>query len=183
MASYGTSDAEYAITQLAQTTMRSYLGQMTLDQCFKERETLNSQIVKAVDEAASNWGIMCLRYEIREIVAPKSIREAMDSVAEADRWKRSKVLQSEAEQQSQINLAIGQKRSVELASEAQYTEKVNLARGEAEGLLAVAETLTKPGGKEAMSLRVAEQYIAAFAKLAKENNTLILPANTGDVRA
>mmetsp|Transcript_35884 Transcript_35884/g.73736 ORF Transcript_35884/g.73736 Transcript_35884/m.73736 type:complete len:393 (-) Transcript_35884:36-1214(-) len=193
-ASYGVSDALYAITQLAQTTMRSELGKMSLDSTFKDRDTLNAAIVNSIAAAALNWGVEALRYEIRDIQAPKKIKEAMDQQAEAERRKRAQVLDSEAEQLSEINIAEGRKRAQVLASEAQYAERVNQARGEAEAILKVAEAsarsievlgkaIQSSGGKDAVTLRVAERYIQAFEKLAKESTAILLPSNASDPSA
>mmetsp|Transcript_5629 Transcript_5629/g.13159 ORF Transcript_5629/g.13159 Transcript_5629/m.13159 type:complete len:392 (+) Transcript_5629:93-1268(+) len=193
-ASYGVSDALYAITQLAQTTMRSELGKLSLDSTFKDRDTLNTAIVQSIQAAAMNWGVEALRYEIRDIQAPKKIKEAMDQQAEAERRKRAQILDSEAEQFSEINIAEGRKRAQVLASEAQYVERVNQAKGEAEAILAVAnataasidvlaKAIQKTGGKDAVTLQVAEKYLGAFEKLAKESTAILLPSNPGDPAA
>ncbi|MBC8283923.1 MAG: paraslipin [Nitrospinae bacterium] len=190
-ASYGVGDARYAISQMAQTTMRSELGKMTLDKTFLERDNLNVSIVQSINEASVVWGIQCLRYEIKDITPPDNVRTAMELQVAAERQKRAEVLDSEGKRQSQINIAEGGKQEVVLNSEAAMTDQINRARGEAdailqvarataEGIELVAASIEKSGGEKAVSLRLAEQYIEAFSQLAKENNTLILPANTGD---
>ena len=209
-ASYGVEDPEFAITQLAQTTMRSELGKISLDSVFKERESLNTGIVEAINKASSDWGISCLRYEIRDIKLPDRVQEAMQMQVEAERKKRATVLESEGTREAEINVAEGQKRSRVLASEALKFELTNRAQGElsivtftacqhlapttageaeaavalakakAEALHRVAEIL-RTGGGDAAALSVAEQYVKAFSELAKTNNTLILPADAGGV--
>ena len=187
-ASYGVDNPYYAISQLAQTTMRSEIGKLKLDKTFEEREALNIAIVTSINEAAVNWGIQCMRYEIKDIQPPATILEAMELEVAAERQKRAKILESEGHRQAQINVAEGEKAQVVLNSEAAYTDQVNRARGEGEAILfvaeatakgidIVAEAIKKEGGTDAVSLRVAEQYMEAFSKLAKENNTLILPAD------
>ncbi len=190
-ASYGIGDARYAITQMAQTTMRSELGKMTLDKTFLERDSLNISIVQSINEASVVWGIQCLRYEIKDITPPDNVRTAMELQVAAERQKRAEVLNSEGKRQSQINIAEGGKQEVVLNSEAAMTDQINRAKGEAEAILQVAKataegielvaaSIEKSGGEKAVSLRLAEQYIQAFSQLAKENNTLILPAKTDD---
>ncbi len=190
-ASYGVGDARYAITQMAQTTMRSELGKMTLDKTFLERDNLNINIVHSINEASVVWGIQCLRYEIKDITPPDNVRQAMELQVAAERKKRAEVLDSEGKRQSQINIAEGGKQEVVLKSEAAMTDQINRANGEANAILQVAKataesiemvasSIEKSGGEKAVALKLAEQYIQAFSKLAKENNTLILPANTGD---
>lgn len=187
-ASYGVDNPYYAISQLAQTTMRSEIGKLKLDKTFEEREALNIAIVTSINEAAVNWGIQCMRYEIKDIQPPATILEAMELEVAAERQKRAKILESEGHRQAQINVAEGEKAQVVLNSEAAYTDQVNRAKGEAKAILFVAEATAKgidivaeaikhEGGSDAVSLRVAEQYVEAFSKLAKENNTLILPAD------
>ena len=190
-ASYGVGDARYAIIQMAQTTMRSELGKMTLDRTFLERDNLNVSIVQSINEASVVWGIQCLRYEIKDITPPDNVRQAMELQVAAERKKRAEVLDSEGKRQSQINIAEGIKQEVVLKSEAAMTDQINRAKGEAEAILQVAKataegiemvaaSIDKSGGEKAVALRLAEQYIEAFSKLAKENNTLILPAKTDD---
>lgn len=191
-ASYGVEDPEYAVTQLAQTTMRSELGKLTLDKVFRERESLNSNIVDAINQASDDWGIKCLRYEIKDIHVPPKVREAMQMQVEAERRKRAMVLESEGTRESAINVAEGEKQSQILASEAERAEQINQAAGEANAILAkakargeairlVANALTEKHGNAAASLVIAEQYVNAFSKLAQESNTILLPANTGDI--
>lgn len=191
-ASYGVQNPRYAVTQLAQTTMRSELGKMTLDKTFEERESLNINIVQAINEASTVWGIQCLRYEIKDITPPDNVRQAMELQVAAERQKRAEILDSEGKRQAQINIAEGGKRDVVLQSEAALTDQINRAKGEAEAILAVAgataegirlvaASIDDAGGEKAVALRLAEQYIEAFGKLAQETNTILLPANTGDV--
>ncbi|KAJ1922034.1 Stomatin-like protein 2, mitochondrial [Mycoemilia scoparia] len=192
-ASYGVADAEFSITQLAQTTMRAEIGQMTLDTTLAERNTLNHNIVHAINTASESWGIRCLRYEIRDIHPPKKVVEAMHSQVSAERSKRAQILESEGTRQAAINVAEGQKQAQILASEADKMQQINRALGEAEAIKrtaeAEAEAITKvakaitenPGGKDAVSLHVAEQYVNAFSKLAKEGNSVIIPSSTNDI--
>jgi len=191
-ASYGAIDPHYAICQLAQTTMRSEIGKIALDKTFEERETLNVKIVNAINEAASSWGIQCMRYEIKDILPPETVKQAMELQVAAERQKRAKVLESEGDRQSQINRAEAEKQEVILESEASYINQVNRARGEAEAILKVAEasaeaiekvakSMTARGAEGAISLRVAERYVEAFGNLAKESNTLIIPSDAGDI--
>ena len=193
-ASYGVTDARYAVSQLAQTTMRSELGKITLDKTFLERDMLNINIVQSINEASAVWGIQCLRYEIKDITPPDNVRQAMELQVTAERKKRAEVLESEGKRQSQINLAEGQKQEVVLSSEAAMTDQINRAKGEAEAILAVARataqgielvaaSVQKTGGEKAVALRLAEQYIQAFSKLAQKTNTILLPAQTGDAAA
>ncbi|KAE8148132.1 hypothetical protein BDV25DRAFT_158975 [Aspergillus avenaceus] len=193
-ASYGVEDAEYAISQLAQTTMRSEIGQLTLDHVLKERTTLNTNITQAINEAAQEWGVVCLRYEIRDIHAPDGVVEAMHRQVTAERSKRAEILDSEGQRQSAINIAEGQKQSAILASEAMRQEQINRAAGEAEAILlraqataqgidAVANAIAadKENAHGAISLSVAEKYVDAFSKLAKEGNSVVVPGNVGDL--
>ena len=190
-ASYGVSDPYHAISQLAQTTMRSEIGKLKMDRTFEERETLNHAIVTSINLAAVNWGIQCMRYEIKDIQPPKSILQAMELQVAAERQKRAKILESEGHRQAQINVAEGEKEKVVLTSEAAYTDQINRAKGEAEAILFVAEataksievvasSIKKEGGSEAVSLKIAGQYIESFGQLAKKSNTVILPANLSD---
>ncbi|KAF2862661.1 hypothetical protein K470DRAFT_255588 [Piedraia hortae CBS 480.64] len=193
-ASYGVEDADYAISQLAQTTMRSEIGQLTLDHVLRERVTLNTNITQAINEAAAEWGIRCLRYEIRDINAPEPVVEAMHRQVTAERSKRAEILDSEGQRQSAINIAEGRKQSVILASEAEKTERINKAGGEAEAILlkaratasgidAVASSIEqgKQAAQGAVSLSVAEKYVDAFGKLAKEGTSVVVPGNVGDI--
>ncbi|KAF1941857.1 hypothetical protein EJ02DRAFT_466294 [Clathrospora elynae] len=193
-ASYGVEDAEYAISQLAQTTMRSEIGQLSLDHVLKERANLNANITAAINEAAQDWGVTCLRYEIRDIHAPEPVVEAMHRQVTAERSKRAEILESEGQRQSAINIAEGKKQSVILASEALRAEQINLASGEAEAILLKA-TATANGidvvarsiaqgesaAQSAISLSVAEKYVDAFGNLAKEGTSVIVPGNVGDI--
>lgn len=190
-ASYGVSDPIYAVSQLAQTTMRSEIGKLSLDQCFEERETLNANIVTAINQASQTWGIQCMRYEIKNITPPNTVLKAMELQVAADRQKRAEILQSEGQRQAKINMAEGAKQEVVLNSEGALTDQVNRAKGEAEAIIAVAEAtargieviakaIAQQGGEEAISLRVAEQYVAAFSQLAKQSTTVLLPANAHD---
>ncbi|KAM0426709.1 hypothetical protein ACHAPT_008025 [Fusarium lateritium] len=193
-ASYGVEDAEYAISQLAQTTMRSEIGQLTLDHVLKERAALNTNITAAINDAAEAWGVTCLRYEIRDIHAPAAVVEAMHRQVTAERSKRAEILDSEGQRQSAINIAEGKKQSVILASEALRAERINEADGEAEairlkarataqGIDAVAQSILKgdTGAQAAVSLRVAEKYVDAFGKLARESTAVVVPGNVGDI--
>ncbi|XP_074022216.1 stomatin-like protein 2, mitochondrial isoform X2 [Numenius arquata] len=191
-ASYGVEDPEYAVTQLAQTTMRSELGKLSLDRVFRERESLNANIVDAINQASDYWGIRCLRYEIKDIHVPPRVKESMQMQVEAERRKRAMVLESEGTRESAINVAEGQKQAQILASEAEKAEQINKAAGEANAVLVkarakaeaiqlLAAALAQQHGSAAASLSVAEQYVSAFSKLAKDSNTLLLPANAGDV--
>ncbi|KAH9907292.1 hypothetical protein F4778DRAFT_530438 [Xylariomycetidae sp. FL2044] len=193
-ASYGVEDAEYAISQLAQTTMRSEIGQLTLDHVLKERAALNTNITAAINEAAQAWGVTCLRYEIRDIHAPDAVVEAMHRQVTAERSKRAEILESEGQRQSAINIAEGKKQSVILASEALRAEQINRANGEAEAILmkakatangidAVARSIASGGSSAqgAVSLNVAEKYVDAFGKLARESTAVVVPGNVGDI--
>jgi len=168
-ASYGVEDPQFAITQLAQTTMRSELGKISLDDVFRERDTLNQLIVEAINAAATVWGIRCLRYEIRDIQLPSKVRESMQMQVEAERKKRAAVLESEGQRESAINRATGEAQAI-LAK----------AKARAEAIDMVSRALNQASGNQAAALSVAEQYIGAFGNLAKKSNTVILPANTGD---
>lgn len=190
-ASYGVSDPYYAVSQLAQTTMRSEIGKISLDNTFEEREMLNQKIVEAINEAANAWGIQCMRYEIKDIEPPATVLQAMELQVAAERKKRAEVLESEGQRDAQINLAEAEKKEVVLESEAARIDQVNRAKGEAEAILAVATATAEgirkvaaatqdKGGNEAVSLRVAEQYVDAFKQLAQESTTLLLPANAND---
>ena len=174
--------------------MRSEIGQLTLDHVLKERASLNSNITQAINEAAQDWGVTCLRYEIRDIHAPEGVVAAMHRQVTAERSKRAEILDSEGRRQSAINIAEGRKQSVILASEALKSEQINMASGEAEAILmkanatargidAVAQAIKQGGdsGQGAVSLRVAEQYVEAFGKLAKEGTAVVVPGNVGDM--
>jgi len=191
-ASYGISDYTFAISQLAQTTLRSEIGKIDLDRTFEERSMINSNVVSELDKASDPWGVKVLRYEIKNINPPADILGAMEKQMRAEREKRAVVLTSEGERDAKINEAEGEKQRVIKESEAAKTQQINEAEGEAqailavarataEGLEAVAAALTAQGGTEAMQLRVAEAYIDRFGNLAKEGNTLIVPANLADI--
>ncbi|KAF2299557.1 hypothetical protein GH714_032571 [Hevea brasiliensis] len=191
LASYGVENPIYAVIQLAQTTMRSELGKITLDKTFEERDTLNEKIVESINVATKDWGLQCLRYEIRDISPPRGVRAAMEMQAEAERKKRAQVLESEGERQANINIADGKKTAVILASEAAKMDQVNRALGEADAILAkaqatakaialVSKALKETGGIEAASLKIAEQYIEAFGNIAKEGTTMLLPSATAN---
>ena len=191
-ASYGISDYHFALSQLAQTTLRSEMGKIELDRTFEERTNINIQVVNELDKASEPWGVKVLRYEIKNITPPKGVLDAMEKQMRAEREKRALILTSEGERDAVINQAEGEKQQVIKASEAKKQQQINEAEGAAaailaiaqataEGLRKVAETIQVPGGQEAVQLRVAEQYITKFGELAKTNNTLILPASVSDV--
>ena len=191
-ASYGISDFNFAITQLSQTTLRSEIGKIDLDRTFEERATINQQVVQELDKASDPWGVKVLRYEIKNINPPRDVLSAMEKQMRAEREKRATILTSEGERDAQINRAEGEKQRVIKESEANQQQQINEAQGEAaailavatataEGLRQVAAALSTPGGDQAMRLRVAEQYVNEFGKLAKAGNTLVLPANLSDV--
>ncbi|MBO4120408.1 SPFH/Band 7/PHB domain protein [Cupriavidus gilardii] len=191
-ASYGSSNFVVAITQLAQTTLRSVIGKMELDKTFEEREYINHSIVNALDEAASNWGVKVLRYEIKDLTPPKEILHAMQAQITAEREKRALIAASEGRRQEQINLASGAREAAIQQSEGERQAAINKAQGEAAAILAVAEAnaeaiekigraIRADGGVEAVNLKVAEEYVGAFANLAKTGNTLIVPGNLGEM--
>ena len=191
-ASYGISDYRFAITQLAQTALRSEIGKIELDRTFEERTNINSQVVNELDKATEPWGVKVLRYEIKNITPPKDVLAAMEKQMRAEREKRAVILTSEGERDAAINQAEGEKQQVIKASEAKKQQQINEAEGAAaaimaiasataEGLRKVAESTQIPGGYEAVQLRVAEQHISKFGELAKASNTLVLPANVSDV--
>jgi regulator of protease activity HflC (stomatin/prohibitin superfamily) len=192
LASYGSSNYVAAITQLAQTTLRSEIGKMELDKTFESRDDINRQIVHALDEAGRNWGIKVLRYEIKSLTPPETILRAMQAQITAEREKRALIAKSEGQRQEEINLADGEKQAAVLRSEGEKQAAINKAQGEATairviaeataaGVRAVAEAIGDKGGLEAANLKVAQQYVEAFANLAKASNTLIIPASAGDV--
>jgi len=193
-ASYGIGNYLFAITQLAQTTLRSEIGKIDLDRTFEERTYVNSQVVTEVDKASDSWGVKVLRYEIKNITPPHDVLAAMEKQMRAEREKRAVILQSEGERDAAINAAEGAKQQVIKASEAKKQQQINEAEGQAsailavakataEGIRSVAETIESPGGMEAVQLRVAEQYIAQFGQLAKATNSLVIPTNLADVGA
>jgi regulator of protease activity HflC (stomatin/prohibitin superfamily) len=178
---YGVQDYRYAAIQLAQTSLRSAIGKIQLDNTFEARETLNMQVVEALDEATQNWGIKVLRYEIKDIEPPRTVLEAMEKQMRAEREKRAEIFRSEGERQALINLAEGQKMKMINEADGRAQEILRVAEATAEGIRRVAEALSLPGGSEAASLEVAKKYLDEFGKLAKENNTMILPGNLTDV--
>ncbi|RZT10156.1 Regulator of protease activity HflC, stomatin/prohibitin superfamily [Duganella sp. CF402] len=191
-ASYGSSNYIAAITQLAQTTLRSVIGRMELDKTFEEREHINTAIVNAIDESAANWGVKVLRYEIKDLTPPKEILHAMQAQITAEREKRALIAASEGRKQEQINIASGEREAQIARSEGDKQAAINRAQGQAAAIVALAEAnasalrqvgaaLREPGGDEAMNLKVAEQYVGAFGQLAKTNNSIIIPANLGDM--
>ncbi len=193
-ASYGISDYMFAISQLAQTTLRSEVGKIDLDRTFEERTNINTAVVSELDKASESWGVKVLRYEIKNITPPHDILAAMEKQMRAEREKRAVILTSEGTRDAAINTAEGAKQEVIKQSEARRQQQINEAEGQASAILAVAaataegirrvaEAIKLPGGYEAVQLRVAEQYIGQFGELAKESNTVILPANVADVGA
>ena len=191
-ASYGITDYKFAISQLAQTTLRSEIGKIDLDRTFEERTNINIQVVNELDKASAPWGVKVLRYEIRNIAPPQDVLNAMEKQMRAEREKRAVVLTSEGERDAVINAADGNKQQVIKASEAKKQQQINEAEGQAaailaianataEGIRKVAEATQVTGGYEAVQLRVAEQYITEFGELAKTSNTLVLPASVADV--
>jgi regulator of protease activity HflC (stomatin/prohibitin superfamily) len=191
-ASYGVSNYQMAVIQLAQTTLRSEIGKLDLDRTFEERENINNSIVMALDKATDAWGAKVLRYEVKSINPPRDVIEAMEKQMRAEREKRAKILESEGDRDSKINRADGLKQETIKASEATKQRQINEAEGQAEAILAVAHATAKglsevaaalsgKGGAEAARLRVAEDWVTQFGKLAKNTNTMIIPANTADV--
>lgn len=192
LASYGTSDYVLAITQLAQTTLRSVIGKMELDKTFEERDHINAAVVAALDEAATSWGVKVLRYEIKDLTPPKEIIHAMQAQITAEREKRALIAASEGRKQEQINIATGEREAFIQRSEGEKQSAINLAQGEAEAIKAVASAnaqaiqqvalaIQSAGGMEAVNFKVAEQYVEAFSRVAKEGTTLILPGNLADL--
>ena len=192
LASYGSSNYVVAITQLAQTTLRSVIGRMELDRTFEERDQINAAVVNALDAAAPSWGVKVLRYEIKDLTPPTEILRAMQAQITAEREKRAVIATSEGKRQEQINIAQGQREAAIARSEGEKQAEINNAQGQAAAILAIAEANSKairqvaeamasPGGMGAVNLKVAEQYIAQFGNLAKTTNTLILPTNVADV--
>lgn len=191
-ASYGSSNYIAAITQLAQTTLRSVIGKMELDKTFEERDHINTAIVSAIDESAANWGVKVLRYEIKDLTPPKEILHAMQAQITAEREKRALIAASEGRKQEQINIASGEREASIARSEGEKQAAINRAEGEAASILAIATAsaeairqtaaaIKAPGGDEAANLKIAEQYVDAFSKLAQTNNSIIVPANLGDI--
>lgn len=191
-ASYGINNFQFASTQLAQTTMRSVIGKLDLDRTFEERDTINSAIVDAVDKASDPWGVKVTRYEVKNIVPPESIKSAMEKQMRAEREKRATIAESEGERQAEINRADGERQAAIAISEGERQKRINEAEGRAaeiekvamataNGIQKIATAITKNGGLEAVNLRIAEQYLKEFGKLAKENNTMIIPTNMSDI--
>jgi regulator of protease activity HflC (stomatin/prohibitin superfamily) len=191
-ASYGSSNYIAAITQLAQTTLRSVIGKMELDKTFEERDHINTTIVSAIDESATNWGVKVLRYEIKDLTPPKEILHSMQAQITAEREKRALIAASEGRKQEQINIATGEREAAIAKSEGEKQAAINRAQGQAAAILAIAEAsaeairktaaaIQQPGGSDAVNLKVAEQYVAAFGQLAKTNNSIIVPANMSDM--
>jgi len=192
LASYGSSNYIAAITQLAQTALRSEIGKMELDKTFESRDEMNRQVVAVLDEAGRSWGVKVLRYEIKNITPPEAILRSMQQQITAEREKRALIAKSEGEKQQEINVAEGEKQAAVLKSEGEKTAQINKAQGEATALRLVAEAtaaavesvaaaIGKEGGAQAANLKIAEQYIIAFGHLAKTNNTMIIPTNVADI--
>lgn len=194
-ASYGSSNYVMAITQLAQTTLRSVIGRLELDRTFEERDSINAQVVNAIDEAALNWGVKVLRYEIKDLTPPADILRAMQAQITAEREKRAVIATSEGKRQEQINLAEGQKQAAIAKSEGEQQSQINNAQGEAAAILAVAEAtaqalervghaIRQPGGEQAVQLKVAERAVEAYGKVAQDaTTTLVVPSNMTEVSA
>lgn len=191
-ASYGIDNYRFASIQIAQTTMRSVIGKLELDRTFEERESINAAIVDAVDKASEPWGVKVTRYEVKNIIPPQSIKDAMEKQMRAEREKRAIIAESEGKRQAKINVADGDKQEFILRSEGEKQKRINEAAGRASeieqvanatanGLKAIALAISEENGLNAVNLRVAEQYLNAFGNLAKENNTLILPTNLADI--
>ncbi len=189
---YGIDNYHFAASQLAQTSLRSAIGKISLDNTFEARETLNQQVVDAIDDAAQNWGIKVLRYEIKDIQPPRSVLDAMEKQMQAEREKRAEIARSEGDKQSVINRAEGQRSEAIAKSEGEKMKRINEAEGRAQEILKVAEAtaagirkvgeaLASPGGHEAANLEVAKKYLDEFGKLAQKNNTMIVPGNLTDV--
>lgn len=193
-ASYGSSNYIVAITQLAQTTLRSIVGRMELDKTFEERDAINTSVVAALDEAALNWGVKVLRYEIKDLTPPAEILRSMQQQITAERDKRARIAESEGRKLEQINLATGERESFIARSEGEKQAEINRAEGQAAAITAVAEAtaaaiakiaaaIQQPGGQDAVNLKVAEKAVEAYAQLAQKNNTMIVPGNMSEVSA
>lgn len=191
-ASYGVEDYLFATTQLAQTTLRSIIGKIELDKTFEEREDINQKVVEAIDQAAAPWGIKVHRYEIANIDLPNTIKDALEKQMRAERERRAVVAESEGRREAMINVSEGQKKEMVNISEGKKDAQINEATGKAQeiellakatasGIAQIAKEIEKPGGKEAVSLRVAEQYVTEFGKLAKESTTILLPSQLSDI--
>ncbi len=192
LASYGIENYFYATSQLAQTTLRSEIGKIELDRTFEERDLINAQVVAAVDAASDPWGVKVLRYEIKDINPPPSVRDALEKQMRAERERRAVVAESEGDRQAKINVSEGEKQELINLSEAEKQKQINEAEGKAreiellaeataQGIRTIASAINEKGGLDAVNLRVAEQYVTQFGKLAQESNTLILPSNVSDV--
>ena len=191
-ASYGINNYQFASAQLAQTTMRSVMGKLELDKTFEERETINSAIVDAVDKASDPWGVKVTRYEVKNIVPPQSIKDAMEKQMRAEREKRANIAESEGDRQARINRADGEKQEMIAKSEGEKQRRINEAEGRAieiqrvaeataNGIREIAASINEKGGVNAVNLRIAEQYLDEFGKLAKTNNSIIIPSNLSDI--
>ena len=191
-ASYGIDNYQFAATHLAQTTMRSVMGKLDLDRTFEERETINSVIVDAVDKASDPWGVKVTRYEVKNILPPQSIKDAMEKQMRAEREKRANIAESEGDRQARINRAEGQKREMIEKSEGEKHKRINeaevraveilkVAEATANGIREIAKAINEKGGINAVNLRIAEQYLNEFGKLAKTNNSIIIPTNLADI--
>jgi regulator of protease activity HflC (stomatin/prohibitin superfamily) len=192
LASYGIEDYRFAATQLAQTTLRSVIGKIELDKSFEERVVINEKVVEVLAEASEPWGTKVLRYEVADIVLPETIRDALEKQMRAERERRAVVASSEGEREAKINVSEGMKQEMINVSEGDMQKQINEAKGRAEeitliadataaGIERIAAAINQPGGSDAVSLRIAEQYVKEFGKLAKENNTLILPAELSNI--
>jgi regulator of protease activity HflC (stomatin/prohibitin superfamily) len=193
-ASYGSSNYVVAITQLAQTTLRSVIGKMELDKTFEERSAINGAVVSALDEAALNWGVKVLRYEIKDLTPPAEILRSMQAQITAEREKRALIAASEGRRQEQINIATGEREAFIARSEGEKQAEINKAQGEAAAIMAVADAtaeairkiaaaIQQPGGEQAVQLKVAERAVEAYSQLAQKNNTMIVPGNMSEVAA
>ena len=191
-ASYGIENYAFATSQLAQTTLRSEIGKIELDRTFEERDSINAQVVDVVDQASHPWGVKVLRYEIKDIVPPTSVQDALEKQMRAERERRAVVAESEGQRQAKINVSEGEMQGIINLSEAEKQKQINEAEGKAreitliaqataDGLRSIAEAIDQPSGIDAVNLRVAEQYVREFGELARTNNTLILPSNLGDI--
>jgi regulator of protease activity HflC (stomatin/prohibitin superfamily) len=191
-ASYGIDNFMFASTQLAQTTMRSEIGKLELDRTFEEREAINGSIIQAVDKASDPWGIKITRYEIKNIEPPNSVKDALEKQMRAEREKRAAIAESEGQRQAITNVAEGDKQEAIKKSEGEKMKRINEAEGRAqeiemiaiataEGIRKIAESIQAPGGEDAVNLRVAEQYIREFGKLAQKSNSVIIPSNLSDI--
>ena len=191
-ASYGIAKYQFASTQLAQTTMRSVIGKLELDTTFEERDTINTEIVAAVDKASDPWGVKVTRYEVKNIIPPQSIKDAMEKQMRAEREKRALIAESEGDKQAKINRAQGDKQELIARSEGEKQKRINEAEGRAaeiekvaeatsNGIKKIAAAINEEGGMNAVNLRIAEQYLKEFGNLAKKNNTIIIPSNLSDI--